>query len=387
LRRNPTKYRILHIIDHLGTGGAQELLCHLIKYGQRGLFQPEVVALHGFGHYWEVLRSWGVPVYTLSPHKAAATAVPLIAARLFHLLKQRCYDVVHGHLMGANILGTSLAAMCRVPVRFIQDNTYEETRYRRFALRWLDTGAHRFAHHTIAVSSSIRNFLCREEKLPAHKISVIYPGIDLALFTPAGDPQVRDNVRTTWDIPKNAVVVGGVGRLHYQKNFPFFLKVAQQVMAQIPQAVFVIAGDGPERAALEELSRKLGIAPRVRFLGFVKELRELYLALDLLLFPSRFEGTPLTVLGALAMEVPVVASRVDGIAELLEDGQDACLLPLDRQDLFVQEVCRLLQDRSLSRRLARSGREKVQRNYSAEAFVGQVEGLYLKCLEEGHVPD
>jgi glycosyltransferase involved in cell wall biosynthesis len=383
LRANPAKYRILHVIDHLGTGGAQELLCHLIKYGQRELFELEVVTLHGFGHYWQTLRSWGVPVHTLTPHKTPTTALPLIGARLFHLLKQGCYDLVHGHLMGANILGTSLAALCRVPVRFIQDNTYEETRYRWFALRWLDTLAHGFAHHTIAVSSSIQGFLCREEKLPSDKVSVIYPGIDLVRFSPERDPRVRDTFCKTWGLPKNSLVVGGVGRLHYQKNFPFFLEVAKQVMAQIPQAAFVIAGDGPERAALEELSRKLGIAPRVRFLGYVKELRELYQALDLLLFPSRFEGTPLTVLSALAMELPVVASRVDGIAELLEDGRDACLLPLDRQDLFVREVCRLLRNKRLSRRLARSGREKVQRSYSAEAFVAQVEDLYLKYLEGG----
>jgi glycosyltransferase involved in cell wall biosynthesis len=181
--------------------------------------------------------------------------------------------------------------------------------------------------------------------------------------------------------------VGGVGRLHYQKNFPLFLEVAAEVCARLPQALFIIAGEGPERAALEEMSRRLGLAFRVRFLGFVKEMPELYQALDLLLLTSHFEGTPLTVLEAMAMGVPVVASQVDGVEEVLVDGQDGILVPPGNKALFVKEICRLLQDQRLLRRLSRAGQEKARRNYSAEAMVRQVEALYLQYLENGSASD
>jgi glycosyltransferase involved in cell wall biosynthesis len=171
--------------------------------------------------------------------------------------------------------------------------------------------------------------------------------------------------------------------LHYQKNFPLFLEVAAQVCARLPQVLFVIAGEGPERKALTDMSHKLGLAGRVRFLGFVKEMPELYQSLDLLLLTSHFEGTPLTVLEAMAMGVPVVASHVDGVAEVLEHNRDGLLAPPGRGDIFVEEICRVLQDRGLRQQLSRAGQEKARRHYSAEAMVRQVEALYLHYLENG----
>jgi glycosyltransferase involved in cell wall biosynthesis len=387
LSPKPAKYRILHVIDHLGSGGAQEAVCQLVKYRQTERFQSEVVALHGFGHYWEVLRSWGVPVHTLVPQGFARAAIPFIFLRLFLLLARNRYDVVHTHLIGSNVLAAPLAALYRVPVRFTHDQTHDDVRDYSFLHRWLDTLANRLNHHVIAVSSSIRSFLCRKEKIPANKISVIYNSVDLSRFSPKSHPGARLSARQKWGLPAEALIVGGVGRLHYQKNFPLFLEVAAEVCARLPQALFVIAGEGPERAGLEEMGRKLGIASRLRFLGFVKEMPELYQGLDLLLLTSHFEGTPLTVLEAMAMGVPVVASQVDGVAEVLEDGRDGLLVPPGRRDLFVQGICRLLQDQRLWQRLSRAGQEKARQRYSAEAMVRQVEKLYLQYLENGLNPE
>ena len=172
-----------------------------------------------------------------------------------------------------------------------------------------------------------------------------------------------------------------MGRLDYQKNFSLFLEVAAEVGARFPQAIFVIAGEGPDRAALEELSQKLGIASRVRFLGFVKEMPELYQSLDLMLLTSHFEGTPLTILEAMATGVPVVASHVDGVGDVLADGRDSLLVPPGRRDLFVQGVCRLLQDQNLRRQISQAGQAKVQQRHSVEGMVRRVEALYLKYLE------
>jgi glycosyltransferase involved in cell wall biosynthesis len=387
LRNNPARYRILHVIDHLGSGGAQEVVCQLVKYCQIEHFQPEVVALHGFGHYWEVLSSWGVPVHTLVPWGFRRAAIPFIFLRLLSLLAHNRYDIVHTHLIGSNLLAAPLAALYRVPVRLTHDQTHDDVRDCSSIHRWLDSLANRLNHRVIAVSSSIRTFLCQKEKVSADKISVIYNSVDLKRFSHNNHPRARAEARQKWELPVDALVVGGVGRLHYQKNFPFFLELAVEVCNRFPQALFVIAGEGPERVALEEISQKLGIASRVRFLGFVGDMPELYQSLDLLLLTSHFEGTPLTVLEAMAMGVPVVASQVDGAAEILEDGRDGCLAPPGNREVFVEKVCRVLQDRAFWERLSRAGREKAERHYSAAAMVRQVEALYLRLLEDGRVPD
>lgn len=380
---SPAKYRILHIIDHLGSGGAQEAVCQLVRYGRKDRFQPEVVSLHGCGHYYEVLRSLGVPVHTLAPQGFARAAIPFIFLRLFRLLACNRYDLIHTHLIGANVLGAPLAAFYRVPVRFTHDQTRDDVRDYSLVHRWLDTLANRLNTHIIAVSTSIRNFLCHKEKISAGKISVIYNSVDLLRFSPKDSQKARQSAREKWGLPAEALIIGGVGRLHYQKNFPLFLEVASEVGTLFPQARFVIAGEGPERAALENLGRKLGIASRLRFLGFVPDMPELYQALDILMLTSHFEGTPLTVLEAMAMGVPVVAARVDGVAEVLEDGQDGLLVPPGRRDLFVAGVARLIRDQGLRQQLSRAGQEKARQHFSAEAMVRQVEALYLRYLENG----
>jgi glycosyltransferase involved in cell wall biosynthesis len=304
-------YRVLHVIDHLGSGGAQEIICQLVKYSHPGLFHPEVLALRSRGYYMELLRSWGVPVYSLFPEDHKMFKCPgglssLLVSKLFLFLTERRYDLVHTHLLWSNMFATPMAALCRVPVRFNHDQAFDFTRYRSVGNRGLRAVSNRLAHHIIAGSESIRNFLCRAEKVPPAKVSIIYNSVDLEQLNPAIGVGEKELWRRTWGIPQDALVVGGIGRLDPQKNFPLFLEVAAELSVQFPQAMFVIAGDGNQREHLEDLARKLGIGQKVRFLGFVKELRELYLSMNLLLFPSLFEGTPLTIFGALAMGLPVV---------------------------------------------------------------------------------
>jgi glycosyltransferase involved in cell wall biosynthesis len=377
----PSTYRILHVIDHLGSGGAQESVVNLVKYCRRELFQPEVATLHGFGHYWEVLRPYGIPLYSLAPRWYRRAAVPLILGRLFRLMAQNRYDIVHCHTYGPNVLATIMAALCRVPLRINHDRNRDDLRYRYQSLRWLDFLGNSLATCVLAGSKSVRDFLCLEETVPESKVRLMYNGVDLERFTPKDPASSRKKWRQALGLPADSLLVGGIGRLHYQKDFPLFLRVAAEVSAMIPQAVFLIAGDGEDRSALEKLSRELGLAPKVHFLGFVKDMPGLYEALDLLLFPTLFEGTSLTTLEALAMGVPLVCSRVDGPAEILDDGREAMLVPLGDKEGFVQAVCRLLLDRDFALQLARAGQTKVRQRHSVQAVVGRIEDFYLEHLE------
>jgi glycosyltransferase involved in cell wall biosynthesis len=383
-------YRVLQIIDNLGPGGAQEVVCQLVKYCQHDFFQPEVLTLRDLGHYWEVLRSIGVPVHSLLPHdleiyKNYGCLRVHMLTRLFLFLRQNRYDLVHTHLLWSMMFFTPLAALFRVPVRFNHDHALDVVRYQEH--RTLRLLSNRLAHHIIAVSSSLSSFLSQEENIPAHKITVINNSVDLSRFHRRSESNLQERVRRNWDLPADALIVGGVGRLDYQKNFPLFLEVAAEVCAQLPQAIFIIAGEGPDRASLEEQSRKLGITSRVRFLGFVKEMPEFYQSLDLLLLTSHFEGTPLTVLEAMAMGIPVVASQVDGVGEVLQEGKDAILVPPGLKDLFVKGVCQLLQNQSLWQQFSNAGQEKARQSHSVEVMVRQVESLYLKYLGDERPPD
>ena len=201
-------------------------------------------------------------------------------------------------------------------------------------------------------------------------MSVVYNGVDTAHFAPG--PRTIPS--------KPGTLIAGVGRLHPQKDFTLFLDVAAALAKQDATVRFLIAGTGPEDAALRDHAAALGIADRVTFAGHVAEMREVYRQADVLLMTSRYEGTPLTVLEAMASGVPVVASRLDGIAEVIADGTDGCLVTPGARDEFVLRVAALLADGDLRERIARAAREKVVANFSAQAMTAQVEAIYTECL-------
>ena len=148
-------------------------------------------------------------------------------------------------------------------------------------------------------------------------------------------------------------------------------------------AFLVLAGTGGEEAALRAQAAQLGIAERVRFLGYVGEMTALYPALDMLLLTSRYEGLPITILEAMAVGIPIVASRLDGVQEVLTDGEDCALVtPGERED-FASRVSELIEQPALARRYADAALAKVRAHYSAGAMTRAVEAIYLKYLEPG----
>jgi glycosyltransferase involved in cell wall biosynthesis len=182
-------------------------------------------------------------------------------------------------------------------------------------------------------------------------------------------------------LPADAFVVGGIGRLSYQKNFALFVETAAKVLEKHPSARFVIAGTGEDEAALRAQAGRLGLEDRLQFLGFVGDMTALYPALDLLLLTSRYEGLPITILEAMAVEIPIVASRLDGMLEILRDGEDAALVPPGEGDAFAARVCELIEQPALARRFADAALAKARAHHSAEAMTRAVEAIYLKYLE------
>lgn len=375
------KLLVLHLIDHLGSGGAQETVVNLVKYHRRELFLPEVACFHGRGFYWHRLLELGTMCYSLTSAPIPHLALPFLFYRLLNLLGRRRYAVVHGHTLGANIFGSMAASLAGVPVRVNHDRCNDLKRQRNLLLRILDALGNRLASVVVAGSQSIRDFLCTKEGLPPKKVRVMYNGVDLERFSPSPNGRTREKCRQAFGLPLEAIIVGGVGRLHPQKDFSLFLEVGARALALFPQVFLVIAGEGPERPRLEALARGLGLGERLRFLGFVADMPAFYHSLDVLVFPSRYEGTCLTILEALAMGVPVISSEVDGPGEILEDGVTALLAPPGDLKAFWERLMAILEDPGLGQRLARAGQELVREQFSFSVVAARLEQLYLELLE------
>ncbi|MEI6034878.1 MAG: glycosyltransferase family 4 protein [Verrucomicrobiae bacterium] len=365
--------KILHVIDSLHLGGAQEVVMNLATCGDKEHFRHEVAAMHGRGVYWDRMSALGIPLHSLSPHKL----FPWYAASLPALLLRGRFDILHCHLVASNIFAKPVGALCKVPVILNHDHTNDDYRANQKVRLALDSLANRLATHLIAVSGSCRKFLVERERVPAEKISLVLNAIDPARYSRSCG--TREGARQALGLPPDGPVVAGVGRLNPQKNFVLFVQVAEEVSRRHPDAVFLLAGDGPEEGLLRRCGAGLG--SRLVFSGYVPDTRLVYLAADVLLMPSLFEGLPMTLLEAMAMQVPVVASALDGIAEVIEDGLDGFLVPSGDCSLFASRVCRLLEDPALAARAGRAASEKVASRFSARRMCAEVEGIYRRFSE------
>ena len=372
-KSNTTKrsYRVLHVIDSLDLGGAQVVLENLIHHGD-ARFEFEVAAMHGRGQMWGRLAALGVPMHSLSPHHKNPLYIPRLAWRCI----TRRYDVVHTHLLAANIIAKPVAAACGVRVRINHDHCNDKlTDPRQWALP-ADTYTNLLSTHIVAVSESTRDFLLKHEHVSADKVTTIHNGIDTAAYRPR--PESRSASREKWGLPPRAFIVGGIGRLTHQKNFPLFLNIA----SQIPDAHFVIGGTGEDEAALRAQVAQLGLGGRVTFLGYVGDMPSLWPALDCLLLTSRYEGLPITILEAMACGVPIVASNLDGMREILRDDVNALLVPPSEPSPFVEAVLSLMDQPTRAAKFAEAALATVRKDYSAAGMARAVEAIYLRYLED-----
>ena len=237
-----------------------------------------------------------------------------ICWRLARLVRERRPEIVHCHLFGANWIAKPLAALLGVPVRISHDQCNDALRYESRLARALDRATNRLSSHVCAVSASTRDFLLKVERLPAEKVSLVYNGIDLARYAPPAERRARP--------------AAGARRRAAASAEGFRALPGGRGGADAPRRGrgFPDRGDRARGGAAAARAQALGRGGRVQFLGHVADPRALYAEASVLLMTSRFEGTPLSLLEAMAMRLPIVAPRLDGIGEILEPETEALLV-------------------------------------------------------------
>jgi glycosyltransferase involved in cell wall biosynthesis len=363
--------RVLHVIDHLGLGGAQTALLDMLHHRDRERFHGEVAVVHGRGPFADALEADGVTVHSLAPRKWPPVFVP----NFLRLLAGGRYDVLHFHLQASNWLLKPLAAQAGAPVRFSHDHTSGDLAFRGIGSLLPDSISHRFSTRVVAVSDGVRNFLCHWAVVPGDLVEVIPNGVDDTTFRPATTAE-RRAARDALGVPAEGLVVGGMGRLAYEKNFALLAELAPRH----PEAIFLVAGTGPEAGCLSTRMALAGVSDRVRFLGQVTDRPRFYQALDVFILPSLHEGLPMAVLEAMAAGVPVLASRLEGIAAALADGSEGLLAEPGDVGAFSAALDRLVTNPSGRAKMAEAARRKVGERFSARWTMNRIETLYESAL-------
>jgi glycosyltransferase involved in cell wall biosynthesis len=294
--------------------------------------------------------------------------------RLAGFLRRRRIDILHTHLFDPSVVGLVAGRLAGTPARVVtRHHSDYHTRINRPVHVGLDRLCTRLSHRVIAVSQHTADHLVHTENAPPEKVRVVHNGIDFdrVRVSPSGE----DRIRTELGLGRRPVVLMAA-RLHPEKGYEHLIRAVPAVAARVPGVTVLVAGTGPLEARYRALAAERGCGDAILFLGFRRDLPDLMAASNVLVLPSMAEAFGLVAAEALYLGVPVVASRVGGIPEIVDDGLDGLLVPPGDEDALASALVQVLTDPQLHRRLAGAGREKITSRFSFETMVREYETIY-----------
>lgn len=298
-----------------------------------------------------------------------------VVSQLLHICRREKVDIWHGHEYKSNLLG--LVLRCFWPMRLVTTVHGWVQQTRRTPLYYrIDRFCLPRYERVLAVSPDLYD-QCRAAGVPADQCLLIENGIDCTDFYRR---RTTEEAKAAQGFAPDRLILGAVGRLSVEKGFDLLIRAADQLLRDGFNLELLIIGEGDERERLEALIARLERTDRIHLLGYRANVRELYEAMDVYALSSIREGLPNVVLEAMAMEVPVAATRVAGVPRLISDGVNGLLTePSDLAGL-TQTLAHLLGDAQLRRRLSVAGRATIQTRYSFAARMDKVRAVYDDLL-------
>lgn len=299
--------------------------------------------------------------------------------KVYRLMKQVKPDVVHTHTAKAGFIGRVAARLAGVPVVVHTFHGHVFHGYfgplKTGLFIWLERLTARLSDTIITLTQGLRRELADLYHIaPAGRITVLPLGLDLRPF--AQTPRHQGDFRRQWSLPPDAPLIGIVGRLVPVKNHGLFLEAAARVRESLPEARFVIIGDGETRAEVEAKVEALGLRPAVTFTGWQRDLAPAYADMDALVISSLNEGTPVSVIEALAASCPVVATAVGGLPDLMDGGAFGRLVPSEDADALAQAIIETLEHPGEGQ----AAQTAMLERYGIERLVRDLDGLYRGLL-------
>ena len=364
--------RVLHIVNRLDLGGTELGVLKVIRGLGCEHFTHAICTAKG--HRLETEQNWGLTgsVYDASTSGSAAKHLVLRFARVMRTFRPH---IVHSRNWGG-IEAVFAARLARVPVVIHSEHGYELEMLEGEPLRrrLLRHAAYAAADAVFAVTRDLRSYHARVSWTKESRIRVLANGVDTGRFCKLGGEAER--ARIALGLPPNSTIVGSVGRLVPIKDHASLLKAVETLVSKGSEVRVVLAGDGPEKASLESfVANSSVLGGRVHFLGDTGDVPQVLRSLDIFVLPSISEGMSNTLLEAMSCGLPVVASRVGGNRELLEDSGVGLLFePRNVSDL-AEKLSRLL-DESVRQKLGTAARSHVLSNYSLEDMMQRYRELY-----------
>jgi glycosyltransferase involved in cell wall biosynthesis len=369
---------ILQVCDHLGWEGSRmhgvkRLFAWMIPRFDRERFTVSLVSLRKKDLSEETLDQLGVDITYLERGKFD----PFTLQALLRVIDEKRIDVLHLHGYGATTFGRMAGAIRRIPAILHEHANLTRTPwFQKIADRALEP----FTDIALAVSQSTAGFVINARQIPASKVKVVYLGVPLEEFSRARSGEEIADARRELGIGPDEFAIGTVTRLHESKGNSYLVGAAAQVIAERPQARFYLVGEGPLLGDLQSQAAALGLGDRFVFAGFKRDVARTLSAFDLSVFPSLWEGTPITAFEALAMGKAIVATDADGLLDILTPDRDAVIVRRRDAAALAARIVWAIDSPAERARLAAAAHE-TGRQYDIDAFVRKMERLYVLLNE------
>ncbi len=369
---------VFQVINSLGTGGAESFVVNFLRYLDRERYQPVCICLSGpkHTHHEAVVETMGVPLYFI---KSCDLPLAWLHNKMLNrLFRKYRPQIVHTHLSGIRY-ALPLAIRYRTPVRVHTLHSLAEKEIGERANRLVRLLAFRYRIGSVVPVAIAEEVARTIEQLYGYRNPPLIPnGIPIDDY--AQDHDKRVHWRQMELEGREAVVIVHVGRFVELKNHALLLRSFARVQSETPVYLWLV-GDGELRPKTEQLAQELGVADRVRFWGVRSDVADILNAADIFTLPSKWEGNPLSVMEAMAAGLPVVATAVGGVPELVEDGVSGLLTPNEDLDALVAALQRLVDSVELRRRMSNAALQRAREKFDIRHTVLAYEALYEELLQ------
>jgi sugar transferase (PEP-CTERM/EpsH1 system associated) len=364
---------VVHVVLSLDVGGLERNVVNQVREGHSLGQRVSVVCLERPGVLAPRVEELGGAVVSLDKRPGIR---PGLFDRLRRALRRWRPDVVHTHQIPTLFYtGPAARALGRVRVVHTEHGLplFRDSVRARCVGRLSAAFCDRFFCLTEEMARAVKRYRVARPR----KVLLIRNGIEPENYTRPGDPAA---LRAALGIPEGAAVIGTVGRLAEIKQYDVLLRAFARVKRAAPDAHLVLVGDGPLGPSLRQLAETLGINGYAHFVGYQTNVSEYLHAMNCFVLPSRSEGTPQAVLEASVARVPVVATRVGGLPEVIDDGRTGILVPSGDEDALTREITRVIRDTELAARLGMAARARVQSMYGVARMAREYHRHYVELL-------
>lgn len=376
------KHNILYIIDNLEFGGGEMVFSQLINRLCRDKYKVTVACLPT-GIFMERIKGSGASIKPVDMSNKFNFKVIL---QMVNLMKEQNIDIVHSQGARAEFFSRLAAKLAGVHIIVstvaMPVEGFDVNPIKKFIYTVLNRFTECFVDRFIVVSEALDKVMRERHRIEPQKLVTIFNGIETDEYS-IPDEEVmcgKSRLREELGLENNVPVIGAIGRLVWQKGFEYFIDVIPEVLKEFKEARFLIVGEGPLENKLKVKSKKLKVDDKVIFTGFRNDIKEILASIDIFVMPSLLEGLPMILLEAMAMGKPIIATDIEGIKEILENGRTGLLVPPRDPQALSEAIGDLLIHKDKARQIGLAARKAVEERFGVDIMVQKVEGAYEELL-------